>query len=303
MNPDPSLSIVTPSYNQAEFLAETIESVLSQEGDFFVEYIVMDGGSDDGSVEIIRKVETLLNRNERSLRCRGIDFRWESRKDAGQADAVNRGFSVSRGAVLGFINSDDTYAEGAFRKALEGLRSVDADVVYGGAYYMDRLGRATGLYPTEDVYDRPLASRCFICQPALFMKRGVYEAVGPFNEKAVNSFDYEYWLRCARAGFRFKRLPEILASWRIHDRMKSAMNRRDIYFEVFAMFRNMEREIPDEWLRSFVSEMNPGFFTKGLKALAVLSERPFRRHCRRFLMRNMADIAAMERKMYGREDP
>src|SRR4030067_2319821 len=109
------ITIVTPSYNQGRYLAETIESVLGQEGDFYLDYVITDGGSTDGSVEIIRRYERLLNEGARTIQCRGVRYRWVSEKDRGQSDAIMKGFRMAEGEILAWVNSDDAYLKGALQ--------------------------------------------------------------------------------------------------------------------------------------------------------------------------------------------
>src|SRR5881409_3781716 len=123
----PSISIVTPSYNQATFLEETIRSVLLQ-GYPNLEYIVMDGGSTDGSVEIIRKYEKHLTY-------------WTSQKDAGASDAIRKGFERATGSILAYLNSDDLYLPGAVHHLINRFKTAGADVVYGNTYWIDDRSR------------------------------------------------------------------------------------------------------------------------------------------------------------------
>src|SRR5574340_1418719 len=117
----PVITVVTPSFNQGRFIDETIRSVISQEGDFYLEYLIMDGGSTDETVDIIKKYDRLIKEGKWPVKCRGIEYRWVSEKDNGQADAVNKGFKIARGEILGWLNSDDTYLPGALGKALKYL--------------------------------------------------------------------------------------------------------------------------------------------------------------------------------------
>src|SRR5450631_3400065 len=128
----PVISIVTPSYNQGTFLAESIESVMGQEGDFSIDYIIVDGGSSDNSVDIIKKYEARLHNGEWPVTCRGITYRWVSERDRGQTDALIKGFRMSQGEVLAWINSDDTYLPGALQTAALFFSSQpDAGLLYG----------------------------------------------------------------------------------------------------------------------------------------------------------------------------
>jgi glycosyltransferase involved in cell wall biosynthesis len=145
--PVPTVSIVTPSFNQGVFIEETIASVLSQQGDFYLDYIIMDGGSTDDSVEIIKKYDRLLREGSWPVACRGIAYRWTSGKDAGQADAINKGFAIAAGEILGWLNSDDTYLPGAVATAVDYFAAhPDNVMVYGNAYYTDSAGIVTSSY-------------------------------------------------------------------------------------------------------------------------------------------------------------
>jgi len=136
------ISVVTPSFNQATFIAETIESVLSQQGDFYIDYVIADGASTDGSPTIIAEYEKLLSEKCRTEtisglqfyipekpfslnRCKGISYRWISEKDKGHGDALNKGFSKTIGDVMCWLNSDDLYLANAFQTVTEIFRQFD----------------------------------------------------------------------------------------------------------------------------------------------------------------------------------
>ncbi|MDO8427110.1 MAG: glycosyltransferase family 2 protein, partial [Deltaproteobacteria bacterium] len=168
------VSIVTPSFNQGRFVEETIKSVISQEGDFHIEYLIMDGGSTDDSVEVIKKYGRLLKEGKWPVRCRGIEYKWVSEKDKGQADAVNKGFSASKGEMLGWLNSDDTYLPGAIEKAVRFFNEhKDVMMLYGEGYHIKESGEVIQRYYTEPFDKKRLAEVCFICQPAVFLRRRV----------------------------------------------------------------------------------------------------------------------------------
>jgi len=204
----PLVSVVTPSLNQAEFLPWAIESVLSQA--YPLEYWVMDGGSQDGTQEI--------------LRAHGESLHWVSEPDAGQADAVNRGWQRSKGEILGWVNADDGLLPGAIPAVVRAFADhPDAAVVYGRCLVVDRAGKPMGEYPTAPFSLTRLLEEVenFIPQPAAFVRRSAAEAVGWLNADLHYVMDYDFWLRLATAGYKFVYLPKPLAFLRLHEGSKT----------------------------------------------------------------------------------
>jgi len=208
--PRPKVSIVTPSYNQAEFIEETIRSVLMQNYPD-IEYIVIDGGSTDGSVDIIRKYEPWL-------------AYWTSEPDRGQSHAINKGWRRSNGDVLAWLNSDDIYDVSAIHKVVEFFQSNDdVDMVYGDCLVIDEKGRLEGSSPTmEFSLEALVCNQWFISQPATFLRRSVLDEVGLINENLNLVMDWEFWLRIALKGFKISYFPETLASYRKYKNAKTS---------------------------------------------------------------------------------
>lgn len=205
----PKLTIVTPSYNQAAFLERTILSVLNQ-GYANLEYIVVDGGSTDGSVDIIRKYEKHL-------------AWWVSEKDGGQSDALNKGFARATGEIVGWQNSDDLYLPGAFDRAVSAFAGDPrAEVVFGNRADIDSSGAITGesrFVPFSSiVYQYEGIS--FGTQ-ALFWKRDLFDRFGLMDTGLHLAMDYEFFMRAALAGCRFLRVPEYLGAMRRHPAAKT----------------------------------------------------------------------------------
>ena len=231
------VSIITPSLNQGRFIERTICSVLDQPiGD--LEYLVFDGGSQDGTLDILRRYETRL--------------RWVSEKDRGQAHAVNKGLQQCTGDIIGWLNSDDVYYPGKAAMAAEFLASrPEIDVLYGDANHIDENGALIEQYPTEAWDLERLMDVCYLCQPAVFFRRRVIERFGVLNEKLHFCLDYEYWLRLALGGARFGRMEEVVAGSRLYAETKTLGSRVRVHREINHMFRTVSGRVPDRWLFNY----------------------------------------------------
>jgi glycosyltransferase involved in cell wall biosynthesis len=214
-------SIITPSYNQGQFLAETIESVISQVGDFSIDYIIIDGGSTDDSVDIIRQYHAVLQRGEWPINCRGITYRWFSEKDQGQTDALTKGFRMAEGEIFAWLNSDDTYLQGALQTAASFFSDhPDTELLFGDAHYCDANGAVIGKYRTAEFDLEKLASVNFICQPAVFFRRAAFEAAGGLDETLDFVMDYDLWIKIGKR-FSCSHVPCLLATYRLHGASKT----------------------------------------------------------------------------------
>jgi len=215
------ISIVTPSFNQGKFIEETIKSIWSQKGDFELEHIIADGGSTDQTLEIIRKYDNLYRSKKYPFRCQKFTFKWWSKKDKGQADAINQGFQRTKGEILAWLNSDDTYLPGTINRVLHTFHSHPAvSAVYGKAYFINPEGKIVGEYPTERFNDIRLAMFNFICQPSLFFKKEVLKIIGPLDIKLNYVMDYDLWIRMSKR-FTFYYLQEFLSKYRLHKESKT----------------------------------------------------------------------------------
>jgi len=223
------ISIITPSYNQGEFLAETIESVIRQEGDFYLDYLIVDGGSNDGSVEIIKHYEHLLNERSLKVKCKGIRYRWLSEKDHGQADALMKVFRLAEGGILAWLNSDDTYMPGTLEAISSFFReNPDTALLYGDAHYCNTAGEIIGRYPTEEFDLKKLAYCNFICQPSTFFRKEAFEAVGGLDDSLHFAMDYDLFVKICKH-FTCRYLPQFFSKYRLHEASKTV--RDDVLFE------------------------------------------------------------------------
>jgi glycosyltransferase involved in cell wall biosynthesis len=205
---NPKVSIVTPSFNQARYIEQCIRSVLDQDCPN-VEHVIFDGGSKDATLDVLRRYED-----------RGV--RWTSEPDKGQSDAINKGFRAATGDIIGWINSDDWYARGAFRVVLDYFREhPDAHFVYGNCFFADSQGRVIRRVRTTPCKRSWLLhTGLLIPQPGVFMRRRVVEECGVLDVDLHSCMDYEWWLRIAR-----KHPPHFidryLAFFRLHEASKT----------------------------------------------------------------------------------
>jgi glycosyltransferase involved in cell wall biosynthesis len=231
------VSVVTPSYNQGEFIERTLASVAAQSG-CTIEHLVFDGASTDGTTTVLERVQPAV--------------RWVSRKDKGQADAVNQGIRASDGDVIGWLNSDDVYYSGAIARAAAFLDAhADVDVVYGMADHIDRDDRPLGAYPTAPWSFEGLKKECFICQPAAFIRRRAIEKHGLLDESLHYCMDYEYWLRLGKAGARFAYLDEKLAGSRLYAETKTLGARVKVHEEINDMLKRTLGSVPPAWIFNY----------------------------------------------------
>ncbi|MBI3800478.1 MAG: glycosyltransferase, partial [Deltaproteobacteria bacterium] len=232
----PLVSIVTPSYHQGRYIADTIGSVLNQDYPN-LEYLVMDGGSTDGTVEILRQY--------------GDRLVWLSEKDRGQADAINKGLRMARGEILGWLNSDDTYEPGAISKIVQYFRThPDVALVYGEGHHIDAQGHYLERYPTEPFDRQRLQETCFICQPTVFFRAEVFRALGPLDADLLYCLDYEYWLRVAKR-FRIGFLAEHLANSRLHGDTKTLARRVQVHEEILRVVKHHCGRVPTPWIATY----------------------------------------------------
>jgi glycosyltransferase involved in cell wall biosynthesis len=200
----PLVSIITPSFNQARYLEATIKSVLGQDYPR-LEYIIVDGGSTDGSVDIIQKY---LNR---------ITW-WISEKDKGQTDALNKGFARAKGEVFAWLNSDDTYNPGAISAAVKYLSEhPEIAMVYSDCNYVNEEGRVIGQFPAAQTdYRRLRQGYVHIPQQTMFFRARYWHELGPLDPSFYFAMDYDLWTRIARRSPLQYVKGQTWANFRIH---------------------------------------------------------------------------------------
>lgn len=258
----PTVSVITPSYNQGEFLARTLESVLSQEG-VHLEYLVFDGGSTDDSVAIIERYSDHL------------DF-WVSEPDRGQSHAINKGFTRATGDIVTWLNSDDVLLPGALRTVVEAFRrDPTADAVYGNFVYIDRHDRVLRKRRVFKSFRyETLLYHDYLGQPAVFYRRRVLDRIGLLDEDLEYSMDWDFFLRMKRA-CRMIHVGAFLAGYRLHDEAKTSQEGEAEYS---ACLRSIfERNKPQIFGHPTINALYLSGYkwvSRGLRLYTVLRDNP-----------------------------
>jgi glycosyltransferase involved in cell wall biosynthesis len=200
----PLVSIITPSFNQARYLEATIQSVFSQDYPR-IEYMIVDGGSTDDSVNVIKKYADRL-------------AWWVSEKDRGQTDAINKGFARATGDILAWINSDDTYEPGAVTAAVSYLQAhPEVGMVYADCNYINEEGRVIGKFPAAQTdLPRLRAGYVHIPQQTMFFRADLWKRLGPLDPSFYFAMDYDLWTRIAAHAALKYLAGQTWANFRIH---------------------------------------------------------------------------------------
>lgn len=204
----PKISIVTPSYNQGQFLEQTILSVLGQ-GYPNLEYIIIDGGSTDNSLEIIKKYEKYLTY-------------WVSERDKGQSHALNKGFQIATGEILAWLNSDDYYLPNTLNQIATFLPIKPASILFGNCLHMDESSNqfvGSNVVQWQKNFDITIYD--YIIQPSSFWNRATWEAVGLLDENLHYGFDWDWFVRAENLGVNFISSNQYFSLYRIHESHKT----------------------------------------------------------------------------------
>jgi hypothetical protein len=206
----PAISVVTPSFAQGRFIERTIYSVVNQRYPA-LEYVVQDGASTDNTVEVVRRYESELRA-------------WRSEPDAGQGDAINRGFAGTSGEIMAYLNSDDLLLPGSLAYVARYFATHPAvDVVYGHRVMIDEYDRKIGIWVLPPHDDDELALIDFVPQETLFWRRSVWEAAGGHIDPGLRfAVDWDMLLRFREQGAKMVRLPRFLGAFRVHTAQKTS---------------------------------------------------------------------------------
>ena len=241
----PKISVVTPCFNSVATIRDTIESVRTQDYPH-IEHIVMDGGSTDGTVDLLKEYPHLI---------------WESVKDDGHYHAMNKGIERATGEVVAVLNADDCYRPGVLRKIGEAFAAhPDWDGLFGDVVFVDGNGRE--IYRREEAvfdYDVLRFGVGYVIHPTLFVKKAIYTQLGAFRYKELkNCADFDLVLRLGRAGCRIGHLPELLVDYRWHAQGQSADSRIQLNMLRESTMIQKEHGMPDGLQGRFLRAMVRG---------------------------------------------
>lgn len=233
MKSTPQVTIAVPSFNQGQFLDQALHSIMLQECP--VETFVMDGGSNDQSIEIIQQWEPQLSG-------------WRSHKDNGQAAAINEGISKGTAPYVCWLNSDDWFLPGCLNRLVKALEdNPNAPAVYGRAWNIRENDKAKTPIWVEPFSERRLALRCIISQPATLIRRSAWEAIGGLDSSLHMSMDYDLWWRLFKAYGPLTMVDEWVAVNREHAETKTKTQRRRHYQEAMQIIRRHHGSVPLKW--------------------------------------------------------
>ena len=267
----PRISIVTPSYNQGQFIEETIRSILLQ-GYPNIEYIIIDGGSTDNTLEIIKKYQQYI-------------AYWVSEPDNGQSYALNKGFRKATGQFIGWQNSDDFYDNAAFVKTVEAsLVYPNVDIIYGTTHNIDETGGFIRKYPVSAFDIHEMIPYLNMCNQSMFFRRKIFDKDNFIDEEFRHAMDLEFLVRLALKNHKFYFCPDILGYYRVHKYAKGSTQNNIALKECLTIYswiaedRNVVSSVKDKAILSIYGLCLDSFrqleldtFHKGIKVLTSLS--------------------------------
>jgi len=234
----PKISIITPSYNQGKYIERTIKSILDQRYPN-LEYIVMDGGSTDETLDILKKY------NKKII--------WISEKDKGQTDAINKGLRIATGDIVAYLNSDDTYEKDTFKTVAKFfLENPTEKFVYGRGKHIDENDKYIEDYPNSPTDYLGLHGQCHICQPTAFWKKEIIDKqIGLFNDKLRYAMDYDYWIRVSKK-FKLNFINKYLANTRLYQDTKTLGQKVPVHKEIIQVQQRHYQTVNQHWIFSLV---------------------------------------------------
>jgi glycosyltransferase involved in cell wall biosynthesis len=233
LNSNPLITVVIPSLNQGLYIEESIKSILNQ--DLPIEIFIMDGGSDDFTLEIIKKWEFYISG-------------WQSQKDGGQAAAINKGIKLGKAPFVCWLNSDDYFLPNSLSKLLKEFNNNQkTPVIYGKSLNFDQKFRKFSEINVESFSKNRLSKRCIISQPATLIRRNSFEEVGGLNTNFSMSMDYDLWWRLFLKFGDFVYINEYIAVNRDHEKSKSRNFKYKHFIESIQIVKHYNQKISIRW--------------------------------------------------------
>lgn len=235
-NVNDRVGIVIPSYNQGKYIEKTILSVLENKKKTAIDIALVDGGSTDETIDIVKKYRASFK-----FFC--------SERDGGQAEAINKGIKMLKECqYYMWLNSDDVFeSENSVKEILEFAQSNKLDVCYGLSHFIDEKGKVIGEYPVESFSTSKLKDHCFMSQPSVMFSRAAYENVGGLNEKLQMCLDYEYWIRLARI-YEFGFLKKYIGASRMYSETKTSKMQNVHLQEAICILQHYYGNVPMRWI-------------------------------------------------------
>jgi len=238
-------TIVTPSFNQGMFINDTIMSVLTQKGDFFIDYIIMDGGSKDNTIDVIKDWENKITKSKsieiynkdfyydnKYIKCNGISYQWISCKDNGQVDALKKGFADGVGSIYAWLNSDDIYLkDNVFEIVQNGfINNSSVKIITADGVFIDKMGQEFGKHKVDEINVKELIYLDYhILQPSTFFKKSIYNSED-LDESMVCAFDAKFFIKLFLS-HKYLKVTNELSAFRIYAEIKTLSLSDKRYFE------------------------------------------------------------------------
>lgn len=233
------VGIIIPSYNQGKYLEKALKSIIENMRHVSVALVIMDGGSDDGSIEIIKKYEKYI-------------MHWESQADGGQAAAVNTGVKcLGNCQYIMWLNSDDEYDnEWSIYRIVERADQTDAEICYGKSYFIDKNSQKVGMYRTKKFNQKRLNVECYISQPSVLVRKDIWEKEGGLDERLFMCLDYEFWIRLAKR-YSFVYCDEFIGNTRMYEDTKTAKMTGQHLSEAICILQKQFGYVPMRWVSAW----------------------------------------------------
>lgn len=260
------VGIVIPSYNQGIYLERAIKSVIENKQHADIEIAVIDGGSQDNSVEIIKKYESQITY-------------WCSKKDAGQADAINKGIrKLSACDYYLWLNSDDVYeSPDAVHKIVTYAVQNRYEVCYGLSHFIDENDNVIGEYEVEAFNKKVLGNRCYLSQPSVMFSKKAYQEIGPLNTKLQMCLDYEYWIRLAQK-YEFGFVKEYIGATRMYGETKTSTMQKVHLQEGITILQKYYGRVPMHWVVTcWLADRTKSVWHRIPKRILLIALKPFKK--------------------------